>query len=94
MIFIGAFGSLNKYLVGISVLGVLLGATYLLRMVQRVFLGPFDMSKWGGLTEINVRELLTVVPLMLLTLYIGLYPKPLHSLMSATIDNLIVWMAR
>ncbi len=94
MIFIGAFGALNKVLVGICVLGVVLGAAYMLRMVQRVFLGSFDMSKWGGLKEISAREIITVAPLMVLTLWIGLYPKPLSTLMSATIDNLIMLMAR
>ncbi|MCP4684598.1 MAG: NADH-quinone oxidoreductase subunit M [bacterium] len=94
MIFIGAFGTLNKVLVGISVLGVVLGATYMLRMVQRVFLGPFDMAKWGGLTDINLREIIMVVPLMILTIWVGVYPKPLNELMSATLDNLINLMAR
>lgn len=94
MIFIGAFSVLNKFLVGISVLGVLLGAAYMLRMVQNVFLGPFDMAKWGGLTEINLREISIVVPLMILTLAIGIYPKPLNDLMAATLDNLIMLMAR
>ena len=94
MIFVGAFSTLNKYLVGISVLGVVLGAAYMLRMVQNVFLGDFDLARWGGLTEINVRELVTVVPLMLLTLWIGIYPKPLTELMSATLENLITLMAR
>lgn len=94
MIFIGAFGALDKTLVGICVLGVVLGAAYMLRMVQRVFLGPFDLSKWGGLKEINKLELLTVVPLMILTVWIGVYPKPLNVLMSATLDNLITLMAR
>jgi len=94
MIFIGAFGALNKYLVGIGVLGILLGAAYMLRMVQRIFLGPFDEAKWGGLTEISVREVLTVAPLMILTLWIGLYPKPFNILMSETLQNLITLMAR
>ncbi|RKX27743.1 MAG: NADH-quinone oxidoreductase subunit M [Candidatus Zixiibacteriota bacterium] len=94
MIFVGAFGALNKVLVGISVLGVVLGAAYMLRMVQNVFLGPFNEEKWGGLTDINLRELVTVVPLMVLTLLIGMYPKPLTSLMSATLENLITLMAR
>jgi len=94
MIFVGAFGALNKVLVGISVLGVVLGAAYMLRMVQRVFLGPFDESKWGGLSEIGLRELVTVVPLMILTVWIGVYPKPLTNLMSATLENLITLMAR
>ncbi|MBD3258796.1 NADH-quinone oxidoreductase subunit M [candidate division GN15 bacterium] len=94
MVFVGAFSQLDKWLVGVSVLGVVLGAAYMLRMVQNVFLGPFDMQKWGGLTEINLRELVTVVPLMLLTLWIGVWPKPLSKLMGATLDNLIELMAR
>jgi len=94
MIFVGAFSVLNKTLVGISVLGVVLGATYMLRMVQNIFLGEFDMARWGGLTEINIREIITVAPLALLTLAIGVYPKPLSDLMSATIENLITLMSR
>jgi NADH-quinone oxidoreductase subunit M len=94
MIFVGAFGALNKIMVGIAVLGVVLGAVYMLRMVQNVFLGDFDHSRWGGLTEISLREIITVAPLMLLTLWVGIYPKPLNSLMSATLENLINLMAR
>jgi NADH-quinone oxidoreductase subunit M len=95
MIFVGSFGSFeHKWIVGVSVLGVLLGAAYLLRMVQRVFLGPFDEAKWGGLTEINLREILTVAPLMVLTLWLGMYPKPFSMLMNSTVQNLISLMSR
>jgi NADH-quinone oxidoreductase subunit M len=94
MVFVGAFGAINKVLVGISVLGVVLGAAYMLRMVQNIFLGEFNLQRWGGLTEINGRELVTVVPLMVLTVLIGVYPKPLLMLMSGTIQNLVNLMAR
>ncbi|MFH2050575.1 MAG: NADH-quinone oxidoreductase subunit M [bacterium] len=94
MIFVGAFSALNKVLVGVSVLGVVLGAAYILRMVQNVFLGEFDSARWGGLTDINARELATVIPLGLLTLFVGIYPKPLEILMSATLQNLVNLMAR
>ena len=56
--------------------------------------GEFNLAKWGGLTEMNARELVTVVPLMLLTLWIGIYPKPLNDLMNATLQNLVNLMAR
>ena len=95
MIFVGSFSVMSqKWIVGGAVLGVLLGAAYLLRMVQRVFLGPFDEAKWGGLTEINLREILTVAPLMVLTLWIGVYPKPFSMLMTSTLQNLISLMSR
>ncbi|MFQ5454063.1 MAG: proton-conducting transporter membrane subunit, partial [Candidatus Zixiibacteriota bacterium] len=94
MIFVGAFSALNKVLVGISVLGVVLGAAYMLRMVQNVFLGDFNLARWGGLTEINHRELITVIPLALLTIAIGVYPKPLADLMKATLEHLVTLMVR
>lgn len=94
MIFVGAFSALNKVLVGVSVLGVVLGAAYMLRMVQNVFLGEFNMAKWGGLTEINARELITVVPLAVLTLAVGIYPKPLTDMMQATLQHLVELVTR
>jgi NADH-quinone oxidoreductase subunit M len=94
MVFVGSFGALNKYLVGIGVLGVVLGAAYMLRMVQRIFLGDFDLSKWGGLKEINALEIITVAPLIIFTLWIGIYPKPLSDLMGATLENIVSLMAR
>ena len=94
MIFVGAFMGTNKILVAISILGVVLGAAYILRMVQNVFLGEFDMARWGGLTDINTRELICVAPLAILTIAVGVYPKPLEVLMSATLQNLVNLMAR
>jgi len=65
-----------------------LTAGYILRMVQRIFLGPFN-TKWEGLTEINGREIFTLVPLGILTILVGVYPKPLVDIISATLENLI-----
>ncbi len=93
MIFIGSFPSF-PIIVGIAVLGVVLTAGYILRMVQRVFLGEFDAAKWGGLTEINLREILAVAPLGVLTIFIGVYPKPLSELIHATLQNIVMLMAR
>ena len=97
MVFIGAFTApapdLTIY-TAIAVLGVVLTAGYMLRMVQRVFLGEFNSEKWSGLTEINVREILTVAPLAVLTILIGVYPAPLTNIMKATLENLVNLMAR
>jgi NADH-quinone oxidoreductase subunit M len=93
MIFVGSFSSF-PILVGIAVLGVVLTAAYILRMVQRVFLGEFDAAKWDGLTEINLRETLCVAPLIVLTIFVGVYPKPLSDLMKATLENIVNMMAR
>jgi NADH-quinone oxidoreductase subunit M len=93
MVFVGSFSSF-KLITGLAVLGVVLTAAYMLRMVQRMFLGEFNLSKWGGLTEINLREIICVAPLAVLTIVIGVYPSPLSNMMRATLENLINLMAR
>jgi NADH-quinone oxidoreductase subunit M len=85
MSFVGAFQT-YPVLTAVGVIGVLLTAGYILRMIQRMFLGPFSTEKWGNLTEINGRELFTVAPLAVLTIWIGVYPKPLADLMSASVE--------
>jgi NADH-quinone oxidoreductase subunit M len=97
MVFIGAFTASAPNLTiitGIAVLGVVLTAGYMLRMVQRIFLGEFNREKWGGLTEMSVREILMVAPLAVLTVVIGVYPAPLSNIMKATLENLVNLMAR
>jgi len=66
----------------------------LLRMIQRIFLGEFDLARWGKLPEINFREIVAVAPLAVLTIAIGIFPKPLSMLMSATLEHLVNLMAR
>jgi len=93
MVFVGAFPTF-KIITALAVLGVVLTAGYMLRMVQKIFLGEFDREKWGNLTEINVREIIMVSPLAVLTVFIGVYPGPLADIMRATLQNLVELMAR
>ncbi len=92
LIFVGGF---TKYpvITGIGVIGVVLTAGYMLRMVQRIFLGPFN-EKWEHLTDISAREIFTIAPLRILTLAIGVYPQPLANLMAATLENIVTLVGR
>ena len=85
MSFVGAFQT-YPYLTAVGVVGVLLTAAYILRLIQKMFLGPFDPAKWGKLTDISTRELITVAPLAALTIWIGVYPKPLADLIGASVE--------
>ena len=75
LVFVGGFAR-YRILTGIAVIGVVLTAGYFLRMIQKVFLGQFNV-KWADLKEIKFREIFTVTPLAILTLLIGIYPKAL-----------------
>jgi NADH-quinone oxidoreductase subunit M len=87
MIFIGAF-PIFKTVVIISTLGILLNAAYFLWAFQRMFFGPAN-EKYNDIPEINKRELFTVIPLAVITLILGVYPRPFLDLIAATLNVLI-----
>ena len=62
-----------KVITIISVLGLIVTAGYFLYMIQRVLLGPLN-EKWAGILDMNKRELFTLIPLMIITIVIGVYP--------------------
>jgi NADH-quinone oxidoreductase subunit M len=59
-----------------AVSGVVLGAAYLLWLYQRVFWGKITNPENEHLHDLSARELSTLVPLVVLCFWIGLYPKP------------------
>ncbi len=71
---IGTFIVHRPYAI-VAAVGVILAAVYLLWAYQRVFTGVPEGDN-AEMREINVRELCTVVPLLALSLFLGLYPKP------------------
>jgi NADH-quinone oxidoreductase subunit M len=75
MILQGAFAA-NRVWAYWAVLGIVLGAAYLLWLYQRVFWGKVTNPKNEALTDLNAREIATLVPLVVLCFWIGLYPKP------------------
>jgi len=84
---IGAF-SVFKIIVIISASGIIVTAAYFLWTLQRIFMGP-ENPKWGGLTDMNGRELFTLIPLMAFMLLIGVYPKIIVNVMNSTIAYLV-----
>ena len=87
MCFIGAF-PVYRGIVIASTIGILLNAAYFLWAFQRIFFGKLN-DKYTTLPDINKLELLTVVPLLLITLFFGIYPSPYLDAIAASMDNII-----
>jgi NADH-quinone oxidoreductase subunit M len=78
-ILLGAFGSEaigSPWFAGFATLGIILAAVYLLFMFQKMFLGPVDKEENRVLLDLNWREIVTLVPLLVFIFWIGLYPRP------------------
>lgn len=83
-------GPLGSYFyAGFAAIGVILAAIYMLTMFQKLFLGPLDKEENRQLKDLNWREIITLVPLILLIFWIGLYPKPFFSLMAPAVEKLV-----
>ena len=84
----GAYGSV--WYAGLSAIGVILAAIYMLFMFQRMFLGPAgEVTQHHTLRDLNWREIATLVPLLVFIFWIGLYPKPFFDLMAPAVDKLL-----
>ena len=97
-ILLGAYGSRaigSPWFAGVAALGVIMSAVYILYMFQKIFLGPEgsiveEVKKHGhALRDLNWREIVTVVPLLVMIFWIGLYPKPFFALMAPAVDKLV-----
>jgi len=69
--------------------GIVLGAGYMLWMYQRVFFGELTNEKNKDLKDLNRREQWTIIPLIVIAFWIGLYPRPFFERMAPTVDNIL-----
>ena len=87
MILQGAY-SANRVWAYWAVSGVVLGAAYLLWLYQRVFWGKITNEENRHLKDLNARELATLIPLVVLCFWIGIYPKPVLSFLEVPAKRL------
>jgi NADH-quinone oxidoreductase subunit M len=89
----GAF-VVNRAWAGFAVLGIVLGAAYLLWLYQRTMLGDIRNEANRGLADLSLREWATVLPLMGLALAIGVYPKPWFAVLERPVVEIVGRLAR
>ena len=95
LIMVGLFQA-NTLVAALVATGVVLGAAYMLFLYRRVMFGKLTKDTLLMIADLSPREIAVFAPLVLLVLWMGIYPAPFLTAMHASVDNLVsqVQMAR
>lgn len=88
LILVGVFQYAMVFAV-LASLGIILGAAYLLWMYQRTMFQELTNKEWLSFKDLNLREIVTLVPLGVMAVWIGVWPEPFLNLLHAPAENLI-----
>jgi NADH-quinone oxidoreductase subunit M len=83
LVLLGAW-QYNVALTIVAASAVVLTAGYMLWMLQRVWLGPVN-EKYATLPDVNLREMVTLVPLAIIVMILGVYPHAVLDLINPTL---------
>ena len=84
----GAFEA-NPVWAAMGALGIILNAGYMLWLYQRMFFGTIHNPKNEKLGDLNPREWAYMAPLVILSLWIGVYPKPFLSYVERPVNAVV-----
>jgi NADH-quinone oxidoreductase subunit M len=85
---IGAFQA-NTWVAFFSAFGLILSAPYALYLYRRIILGVIEKASIATILDLNVREIVMLLPLGLLVVYYGVHPQPIIDASAASIDQLL-----
>ena len=91
LILVGMFKT-NVAYAALAVIGIILGAAYMLWLYQRTMFGEATTPENQTMKDMNVREIGYMLPLVILMFWIGLYPRPYLNLMRPTVDHYVTQM--
>ena len=72
--------------------GIILGAVYMLTLYKKSFFGQIVHEENKTLKDLNGRELTALIPLVVLVVILGVYPKPILSSIDMSVKKMIVLM--
>jgi len=93
--FVGEFLSLigtfrvNNWVATLATLGTILSAAYALWLYRKIIFGTLEKPALFDIRDIGWREIAIMAPLVVLTIVLGVYPKPVLDISSASVAQLI-----
>jgi NADH-quinone oxidoreductase subunit M len=85
---IGTF-RVNTWVATLATLGVIFSAAYALWLYRKVVLGALTKPSLANIKDLDYREIITLGPLVILTVLFGVFPKPILEMSAASVANLL-----
>ena len=88
LVLVGAFQD-NTWVALLATTGIILGAAYMLYLFRRVIFGKLEKPDLKGILDLEPREVAIFAPLLVLVLWMGLWPQPFLDVMDVSVANLL-----
>lgn len=88
LILVGGFTK-SKIITAFAIPGAVLAAAYMLRMLQKIIWGAKANPKPELFSDLNIREIVTLAPLLIFVFWIGLQPEPFLEVMHTSVSHLL-----
>jgi NADH-quinone oxidoreductase subunit M len=75
-------------LTALAMVGLLFTGAYILKGIAKVLHGPLNNHWIGHLSEITAREAFVITPLMILMLWIGIWPSWILEVINRAVETL------
>ena len=88
LILVGLF-QVSTWAATLAATGVILGAAYMLWLYRRVIFGKLTKDDLKSIMDMNRREVAVFTPLLVLTIFMGVYPGPFLAIIEVSVANLV-----
>ncbi len=88
LVLLGAF-EVNTWVCFLAATGVILGAAYMLFLYRRVIFGKLERAELQAMLDLNPREIAVFAPLVVLVLWMGIYPSSFLDPIQMSVQNLV-----
>ena len=81
--------TVNTYFAIFATTGVVLAATYSLWLYRRIIFGALIKDDLSEMFDLTRREIIIFLPLIILTIFMGLYPKPIINIIEPSTEKIV-----
>ena len=88
LVLVGVF-QVNTWVAALAATGLILGAAYMLYLYRRVIFGALTKESLAAIGDMSLREKAVFAPLVILVIWMGIYPTPFLDVMHVSVEHMI-----